>query len=133
MTWAGRSRSRSLALPVSARTCRTSPSGNVPAITPRLIWSLTRMPAGRPARVRAIVAAHPRASASMAQLCPYVNGIDAKAHYGKGADPMCQRDDRDATGRFRTGPGAGPPADGEPGAQGRADRAEAGHEPRGGP
>src|SRR4051794_39730943 len=75
MTWAGRSRSRSLALPVSARTCRTSPSGNVLAITPRLIWSLTRMPAGRPARVRAIVAAHPRASASMAQLCPYVNGI----------------------------------------------------------
>src|SRR3954449_7910359 len=75
MTWAGRSRSRSLALPVSARTSRTSPSGNVLAITPRLIWSLTRMPAGRPARVRAIVAAHPRASASMAQLCPYVNGI----------------------------------------------------------
>src|SRR3954447_17261655 len=78
MTWAGRSRSRSLALPVSARTCRTSPSGNVPAITPRLMWSLTRMPAGRPARVRAIVATHPRASASMAQLCPYVNGIGAK-------------------------------------------------------
>src|SRR4051794_38203981 len=77
MTWAGRSRSRSLALPVSARTSRTSPSGNVLAITPRLIWSLTRMPAGRPARVRAIVAAHPRASASMAQLCPYVNGIEA--------------------------------------------------------
>src|SRR4051794_29626785 len=83
MTWAGRSRSRSLARPVSARTSRTSPSGNVLAITPRLIWSLTRMPAGRPARVRAIVAAHPRASASMAQLCPYVNGIASKAHYGK--------------------------------------------------
>src|SRR5690349_18156725 len=75
MTWAGRSRSRSLARPVSARTRRTSPIGNALAITPRLMWSLTRMPAGRPARARAIVAAHPRASASMALLHPYVNRI----------------------------------------------------------
>ena len=44
----GRSRSRSLVLPVSARTSRTWSSGNVPAITPRLMWSLTRMPAGKP-------------------------------------------------------------------------------------
>src|SRR5689334_13662562 len=75
MTWAGRSRSRSLARPVSARTRRTSPSGNVLAITPRLTWSLTRMPAGRPAGARAIAVARPRASASMDQLHPYVNGI----------------------------------------------------------
>src|SRR3954468_8085255 len=75
MTCAGRSRSRSLARPVSARTRRTSPIGNVPAITPRLMWSLTRMPAGRPAGMRAIVAARPRTSASMAQPCSYVNRI----------------------------------------------------------
>src|SRR3954447_21710779 len=81
MTCAGRSRSRSLALPVSARTSRTSPSGNVLAITPRLMWSLTRMPAGRPAGTRAIVAARPRASVSMAQLCPYVNSIGANSAY----------------------------------------------------
>src|SRR3954470_8806314 len=56
MTCAGRSRSPSLALPVSARTCRTSPIGNVLAITPRLMWSLTRMPAGKPAAARAIAA-----------------------------------------------------------------------------
>src|SRR3954454_20677711 len=74
MTCAGRSRSRSLALPVSARTSRTWSSGNVPAITPRLMWSLTRMPAGRPAGARAIVAAHPRATASMAQLHPDTAG-----------------------------------------------------------
>src|SRR6476620_5809023 len=79
MTWAGRSRSRSLARPVSARTRRTSPGGNALAITPGLMWSLTRMPAGRPAGMRAIVAARPRASASMAQLCPYVNRIGASA------------------------------------------------------
>src|SRR3954447_12594448 len=41
------------------------------------MWSLTRMPAGRPAGARAIVAAHPRASASMALLHPYVNRIGA--------------------------------------------------------
>src|SRR3954452_8957374 len=75
MTWAGRSRSRSLALPVSARTRRTSPGGNALAITPRLMWSLTRMPAGRTAGMRAIIAARPKASASMAQLSPYVNRI----------------------------------------------------------
>src|SRR3954447_18746375 len=75
MTWAGRSRSRSLALPVSARTRRTSPIGNALAITPRLMWSLTRMPAGRPAGIRAIVAARSRTSASMAQPCSYVNRI----------------------------------------------------------
>src|SRR6478735_5560263 len=78
MTWAGRSRSRSLALPVSARTRRTSPGGNALAITPRLMWSLTRMPAGRPAGMRAIVAARPRTSASMAQPCSYVNRIGVK-------------------------------------------------------
>src|SRR5689334_9412030 len=77
MTWAGRSRSRSLALPVSARTRRTSPIGNALAITPRLMWSLTRMPAGRPAGTRAIVAARPRTSPRMAQPCSYVNRIDA--------------------------------------------------------
>src|SRR3954451_450610 len=76
MTCAGRSRSRSLARPVSARTRRTSPGGDVLAITPRLMWPLTRMPAGRLAGTRAIVVARPRASASMAQLCPYVNRID---------------------------------------------------------
>src|SRR3954454_9511919 len=78
MTCAGRSRSRSLARPVSARTRRTSPGGNALAITPRLMWSLTRMPAGRPAGMRAITAARPRASASMAQLSPYVNRIEAR-------------------------------------------------------
>src|SRR3954464_12681556 len=88
MTCAGRSRSLSLALPVSARTSRTSPSGNVPAITPRLTWSLTRMPAGRPAGARAIVAARPRASASMAQLHLYVNSIGAQ---GEAGVPVAQR------------------------------------------
>src|SRR6476619_4661001 len=83
MTWAGRSRSRSLALPVSARTRRTSPGGNVLAITPRLTWSLTRMPAGRLAGTRAIVVARPRASASMAQLCPYVNCIVVSPDYSR--------------------------------------------------
>src|SRR3954467_3186791 len=78
MTCAGRSRRRSLALPVSARTCRTSPGGNVLAITPRLMWSLTRMPAGRLAGTRGLVVFRPRASASMAQLCPYVNRIVTK-------------------------------------------------------
>src|SRR4051812_34697028 len=77
MTCAGRSRSRSLARPVSARTRRTSPGGNALAITPRLMWSLTRMPAGRPAGMRAIIASRPRARASMAQLSPYVNRIEA--------------------------------------------------------
>src|SRR4051794_13942615 len=56
MTCAGRARRRSLALPVSARTCRTSSAGNVLAITPRLMWSLTRTPAGKPAAARAIAA-----------------------------------------------------------------------------
>src|SRR4051794_20380013 len=78
MTWAGRSRSRSLARPVSARTRRTSSSGNVLAITPRLMWSLTRMPAGRPAGARAIAVARPRARARMDQLQPYVNGIGTR-------------------------------------------------------
>src|SRR3954447_18383685 len=75
MTCAGRSRSRSLALLVSARTCCTWSSGKVLAITPRLIRSLRRMPAGRPERARAIVAARPRESASMTQLHHYVNSI----------------------------------------------------------
>src|SRR3954469_5300535 len=75
MTCAGKSRSRSLALPVSARTRRASSIGNVLAITPRLMWSLRRTPAGRPAGTRAIAVAHPRASASMAQPHLYVNGI----------------------------------------------------------
>src|SRR4051794_40136952 len=77
MTWAGRS--RSLARPVSARTRRTTPGGNVLAITPRLMWSLTRMPAGRPAGARGLVAARPRTSPRMAQLCPYVNRIGVSA------------------------------------------------------
>src|SRR4051812_44412927 len=77
MTCAGRSRSRSLALLVSARTCCTWSSGKVLAITPRLIRSLRRMPAGRPERARAIVAARPRESASMTQLHHYVNSIGA--------------------------------------------------------
>src|SRR3954453_345489 len=71
MTCAGRSRARSLARPVSARTCRTRSSGKVLAITPRLTWSLRRTPAGRPAGARAIVAARPRTSASMAQLSSF--------------------------------------------------------------
>src|SRR3954453_22431368 len=75
MTCAGRSRSRSLARPVSARTCRTRSSGKVLAITPRLTWSLRRTPAGRPAGERAIAFGRPRESASMAQLCPYLNRI----------------------------------------------------------
>src|SRR3954462_11277602 len=75
MTCAGRSRSRSLALLVSARTCCTWSSGKVLAITPRLMWSLRRMPAGRPEGARAIVAARPRESASMIQLRHYVNSI----------------------------------------------------------
>src|SRR4051812_18165491 len=37
------------------------------------------MPAGRPAGMRAIVAARPRASASMAQPCSYVNRIGANS------------------------------------------------------
>src|SRR5829696_677465 len=82
MTWAGRSRSRSLALPVSARTSRTRSSGNTLAITPRLMWSLRRMPVGRPAGVRAIAVARPRASASMAQLHHYVNGIGVSLEGG---------------------------------------------------
>src|SRR5690349_14026371 len=76
MTCAGRSRSRSLALPVSARTCRTWSSGNVLAITPRLTWSLRRMPAGRPAGARAIAITRSRVSASMAQLQAYVSSIE---------------------------------------------------------
>src|SRR3954447_2927671 len=84
MTCAGRSRSRSLALPISARTRRTSSIGNVLAITPRLMWSLRRTPAGRPAGTRAIAVAHPRASASMAQPHLYVNGIGSSP----GKDPL---------------------------------------------
>src|SRR3954454_4184360 len=84
MTCAGRSRSRSLALPVSARTRRTSSIGNVLAITPRLMRSLRRTPAGRPAGTRAIAVAHPRASASMAQPHLYVNGIGASRHFPDG-------------------------------------------------
>src|SRR3712207_8306850 len=56
MTCAGRSRSRSLALPVSARIWRTRPGGNARAITPRLMWSLRRTPDGRPAGAPAIAA-----------------------------------------------------------------------------
>src|SRR3954465_6607072 len=79
MTCAGRSRSRPLALLVSARPRRTWSGGNVLAITPRLMRSLRRMPAGRPEGARAIVAARPRESASMTQLHHYVNSIEAKA------------------------------------------------------
>src|SRR4051812_47662197 len=83
MTCAGRSRSRSLALLVSARTCCTWSSGKVLAITPRLMWSLRRMPAGRPEGARAIVAARPRESASMIQLRHYVNSIDLSRQLGE--------------------------------------------------
>src|SRR4051794_1970004 len=82
MPCAGGSRSRPLAWPVSARTRRTSSIGNVLAITPRLMWSLRRTPAGRPAGTRAIAVAHPRASASMAQPHLYVNGIGASGNTG---------------------------------------------------
>src|SRR3954447_24791351 len=100
MTWAGRSRWRSLALPVSARTCCTWSSGNVPAITPRLIWSLRRTPAGRPAGTRAIVVARLRTSASMGRLRPYVNGIGSRVELRSSPEPR-RRDDRreTATGR----------------------------------
>src|SRR4051794_26524543 len=81
MTCAGRSRSRSLVLPVSARTRRTSSGGNVPAITPRLTWSLRRMPAGRPAGTRAIAVARPRASVNMAQPNLYVNSIEVSPEF----------------------------------------------------
>src|SRR3954447_26545702 len=77
MTCAGRSRSRSLALLVSARTCCTWSSGNVLAITPRLMWSLRRRPAGRPAGARAMAVARPTESASITQPHAYVNSIDA--------------------------------------------------------
>src|SRR4051794_20017594 len=46
------------------------------------MWSLTRMPAGRPAGMRAIVAARSRTSASMAQPCSYVNRIGASSRAG---------------------------------------------------
>src|SRR3954447_25023508 len=46
------------------------------------MWSLRRTPAGRPAGERAIAVARPRASASMAQLCPYVNRIAPKSDWG---------------------------------------------------
>ena len=47
---------RALALPVSDRTRRTWSGGNARAITPRLMWSLRRTPAGRPADAPAIAA-----------------------------------------------------------------------------
>src|SRR3954471_9687409 len=78
MTCAGRSRSRSLVLPVSARTRRTWSGGNVLAITPRLIRSLSRMPAGRPAEARAIAALVHNECASMGQLYRYVHAIGLK-------------------------------------------------------
>src|SRR3954470_18013294 len=49
------------------------------------MWSLTRMPAGRPAGMRAIVAARSRTSASMAQPHLYVNGIAVKGESRHGA------------------------------------------------
>src|SRR4051794_8061062 len=100
MTCAGRSRSRSLALPVSARTSRTSPSGNVLAITPRLMWSVRRMPAG----ARAIVAARPRASTSMAQLCPYVNSIGVSTAQ-QGRSGLGLEAQREIVTRFAAGDG----------------------------
>jgi hypothetical protein len=38
------------------------------AITPRLMWSLTRMPAGKPAKARAITAAPTRETGSVSPL-----------------------------------------------------------------
>src|SRR3954453_23199223 len=107
MTCAGRSRSRSLALPVSARTRRTSSIGNVLAITPRLMRSPRRTPAGRPAGTRAIAVAHPRASASMAQPHLYVNGIGSNPRRLGGNGRRDWAQDERATGdermaRYRT-------------------------------
>src|SRR5689334_9074127 len=50
------------------------------------MWSLTRMPAGRPAGARAIAVARPRASASMDQLHPYVNGIEPRPPRARARD-----------------------------------------------
>src|SRR5689334_22224128 len=72
MTCAGRSRWRSLALPASARTCRTWSGGNVLAITPRLMWSLTRTPAGKPAGARAIAANPARDSRQRTPSSPLI-------------------------------------------------------------
>src|SRR3954451_11572757 len=63
---AGRSRSRSFALPVSASTWRTRSGGTARVITPRLIGSLRRTPAGRPAGIPAI-AADPKSQAGSLQ------------------------------------------------------------------
>src|SRR3954447_16020044 len=120
MTCAGRSRSRALALPVSARTRRTSSIGNVPAITPRLMWSVRRMPAGRPAGARAIAVAHPRASASMAQLHLYVNGIGARGTLRCLASQDGETDNARAERGHPGEPGAG--ADAVGGGRGRAAR-----------
>src|SRR4051794_29893973 len=57
------------------------------------MWSLRRMPAGRPAGTRAIAVAHPRASASMAQPHLYVNGIALNTHEpatGRGTPMMTE-------------------------------------------
>src|SRR4051812_48868494 len=108
MTCAGRSRSRSLALPVSARTCRTWSSGNVLAITPRLTWSLRRMPAGRPAGARAIAIARSRVSASMTQLQAYVNSIGARLKTRRDAG---ERATLEAAWRLLQGVGASPALD----------------------
>src|SRR3954469_20079315 len=100
MTWAGRSRSRSLALPVSARTCRTWSSGNVPAITPRLTWSLTRMPAGKPAAARAIAANPARDAGSVRLLLPNPNGSGSRVELRSSPEPRRPDDRREtATGR----------------------------------
>src|SRR3954451_19640145 len=74
MTCAGRASERERDLPVSARTRRTSSAGKVPAITPRLMWSLRRTPAGRPAGGQAIAVAlgGERQHGPAASLCePY--------------------------------------------------------------
>src|SRR3954452_22192652 len=85
MTCAGRSRSRSLAFPVSARICCTWLSGNILAITPRLMWSVRRMPAGRLAGARAMAVARPKRSASIADLNAYVNSIACSPDLRPGA------------------------------------------------
>ena len=89
---AGRARARS---PGRSRPGPAAPprAGTPWRSRPRPAWSLTRMPAGRPAGMRAIVAARSRTSASMAQPCPDVNRIA----------PSPARPTRGPTPQLRTG------------------------------
>src|SRR3954452_9965140 len=65
------------------------------------MWSLTRMPAGRPAGTRAIVAARSRTSASMAQPCSYVNRIGPNQHRSAIEPDRVHLSRRAALGRLR--------------------------------